>query len=161
MKTRLLAVVGAAWISGGVLAYAHHSFSATYDVATRETIKGEIVQLQFRSPHSFVQVMAPDSNGKMQRWAIEWTGGQQLVRQGVTPETLKVGDVVVVSGPRARNGDFRLLLRRIERPLDGWSWSGEFNSSAVDIIETPRAKKEEPPAAPNGSVQPARVSDVG
>ena len=131
MKARVIIILGAAWISSGMFAYAHHSFSATYvpdDPATRLTIKGEIVQLQFRNPHSFVHVMAPDENGKMQRWSAEWAEGGRLAREGVTRETLKVGDVVVVAGPRARKaGDHRLLLRKIERPLDGWVWSGEFD----------------------------------
>jgi hypothetical protein len=130
VKEGVRIVLGAAWIFGGGLAYAHHSFSAAYvpdTPATRVTIKGEIVQVQFRNPHSFVHVMAPDENGKMQRWAAEWATGSQLARQGVTAETLRIGDVVVVSGPPARNAnDHRLVLRSIERPLDGWAWRGEF-----------------------------------
>ncbi len=36
--------------------------------------------------------------GQEQRWAVEWGGAGQLAGQGVTRETLKPGDVVVISG---------------------------------------------------------------
>jgi hypothetical protein len=105
---------------------AHHSFTGTYDEKAKPvTIKGEIVQFLFRNPHSFIHVMAPDANGEMQRWAIEWGGGGQIQRMGITRETLKPGDVVIITGAPGRKAeDHRLLIRRIERPLDGWNWSG-------------------------------------
>jgi hypothetical protein len=113
----------------GVFTYAHHSFSATYDEnATPVMIEGELVQLQFRSPHSFVHVMAPDPTGTMQRWAVEWAQGSQLARSGVTRETLRPGDRVVVTGSPARDqNDHRLRLRKIQRPSDGWEWSQNFD----------------------------------
>ena len=126
MKARLLVVLGAAWIFSGLLAYAHHSFSATYlpdNPATRLTIKGEIVQLLFQSPHSFVHVMAPDENGEMQRWGVEWGGAGALTGQGVTRDSLKPGDVVVITGNPGRNAaDHRIRMRTLLRPSDGFGW---------------------------------------
>jgi hypothetical protein len=48
----------------------HHSFPATYHVDQTQTITGKVVAFLFRNPHSFVQVMAPDKAGQMQRWAV-------------------------------------------------------------------------------------------
>ena len=39
--------------------------------------------------------------GVMQRWAVEWGAGGQLNRQGVTRETLKPGDHVIIAATRA------------------------------------------------------------
>jgi hypothetical protein len=105
---------------------AHHSFTGTYDEKAKPvTIKGEIVQFLFRNPHSFIHVLAPDDKGQMQRWAIEWGGGGQIQRMGITRETLRPGDVVIITGAPGRKAeDHRLLIRRIERPLDGWNWEG-------------------------------------
>jgi hypothetical protein len=106
-------------------AYAHHSFAATYLEDKTDKIEGELVQFLFRNPHSFVQVMAPDEKGQMQRWAIEWGAGGRLGNQGVTRETLKPGDHVIITGNPGRNpDDRRLRMRTIERPSDGWKWSG-------------------------------------
>ena len=108
-------------------AWAHHSFTATYDESGRMQIEGEVAQFLFRNPHSMIHVTAPDAAGTMQRWAIEWAGVGTLSGEGVTRETLRIGDHVVVSGNPGRNpADHRLRLLSIERPLDGWKWQGTF-----------------------------------
>lgn len=123
--SRIAGFVAAVWLTTGVVG-AHHSFVGTYDDKAKPvTIKGEIVQFLFRNPHSFIHVMAPDEGGQMQRWAIEWGGGGQIQRMGITRETLRPGDVVVITGaPGRQAADHRLLVREIHRPLDGWKWSG-------------------------------------
>ena len=79
----------------------------------------------FRNPHSFVHVEAPDDSGKMETWAIEWGGGGQLAREGVNRDTLKPGDLVKITGNPGRNPeDHRIRMRSIERPSDGFKWSG-------------------------------------
>ena len=108
-------------------AFAHHSFAATYFEDKKMTIEGNLVQFLFRNPHSFVQVEAPDDSGKMVRWAIEWAGGGQLGQQGVTRETLKPGDHVIIVGNPGRNPeDHRLRMVNITRPSDGFKWGGTF-----------------------------------
>ena len=109
-------------------AFAHHSFAATYFEDKKMTVEGNLVQFLFRNPHSFVQVEAPDDSGNMVRWAIEWAGGGQLGQQGVTRETLKPGDHVIVVGNPGRNPeDHRLRMVNITRPSDGFKWGGTFN----------------------------------
>jgi hypothetical protein len=120
------ALVAAALVS--VPAYAHHSFAATYKESDKVTIEGDLVQFMFRNPHSFVTVIAKDAKGETQRWAVEWGAGGQLGRQGVTRDTLKPGDHVIITGDPSRTpGDHRLRMRNIVRPSDGWKWGGEFD----------------------------------
>jgi hypothetical protein len=129
MKRMLLGLViaGGAMISA-VPAFAHHSFAATYFEDKKQTVEGNLVQFLFRNPHSFVQVEAPDDSGKMVRWAVEWAGGGQLGQQGVTRETLKPGDHVIIVGNPGRNPeDHRLRMVTITRPSDGFKWGGTFN----------------------------------
>ena len=87
----------------GLTASAHHSFTATYDEAQTVKIEGELVQFMFRNPHAWVHVMAPDENGVMQRWGVEWGGAGALAGQGVTRDSLKPGDKVVITGNPGRN----------------------------------------------------------
>jgi hypothetical protein len=130
MKRTLFAlalVAGAMVVSSG-RAYAHHSFAATYFEDKTQKIEGNLVQFLYRNPHSFVHVEAPDEKGTMQRWAVEWGAGGQLGRQGVTRETLKPGDHVVIVGNPGRNPeDHRLRMVNITRPSDGWKWGGTFD----------------------------------
>jgi hypothetical protein len=125
MKRKLFVLLIAAGFAAGVRAHAHHSFAATYFEDKSVTVEGELVQFLFRNPHSFVHVVGPDEKGEKQRWAVEWGGGGQLNRQGVTRETLKPGDHVIITGNPGRNpADHRLRMQTILRPSDGWKWGG-------------------------------------
>jgi Family of unknown function (DUF6152) len=106
----------------GVSAYGHHSIVGTYDYNKHVTLDAKIVQVSLRNPHSFIQVEAPDPNGVVQRWSLEWGSAAQLVNQGVDRNSFKIGDKVVVTGNPARSGDTRARLENIRRPSDGLSW---------------------------------------
>ena len=126
MKTVTKAAIAAMLFAGSATAvYAHHSFPATYHVDRTQMIEGRVVAFLFRNPHSFVQVMAPDRNGEMQRWAIEWSAGAALAADKVNARTLRVGDNVTVVGNPGRNAsDHRMRMNKITRPSDGWKWEG-------------------------------------
>jgi hypothetical protein len=120
-----LALVAAGVLLWGDVASAHHSFAATYVVDKEIKIEGDLVQFMFRNPHSFVHVMAPDEKGEMQRFAVEWAAAGQLT--GITRDTLKYGDHVIITGNPGRTAeDHRLRMRSIFRPKDGFKWSGDF-----------------------------------
>lgn len=132
MKRQLFFLVLAAMLVAGVMAYAHHSFTSTYFDDKTVKIEGKIVQFQFRNPHSFVTVLAPDEKGEMQRWGVEWGGAGQLTGQGVTRYTLKAGDEVVITGRPGRTpSDHRLLMRTLLRKSDGFGW-GSRDGQVVD-----------------------------
>lgn len=126
MKGKLLvafAGLTATLLATAVTARAHHSFAATYDESKTVEIEGKLVQFLYRNPHTFVHVMAPDENGQEQRWAVEWGGAGQLSGQGVTRESLKPGDVIVITGNPGRNpGEHRIRMRTLRRPSDGFGW---------------------------------------
>lgn len=125
-KVLIALLMAAACIGGSIQLYAHHSFAATYHEDKTVKIEGKLVQFQFRNPHSFVHVEAPDEQGVLQRWAIEWGGAGQLGGQGVTRESLKPGDVVVITGNPGRNAaDHRIRMQTLRRPSDGFGWGGK------------------------------------
>jgi len=125
-RTTLLSVVAMACLLAAPLA-AHHSFAGTYleDAPVKE-IKGTLKSFKIQNPHSYVQIedeKLMDKEGNPVRWIVEWGGAAQLATQDVSATTLKFGDKVVVTGAPGRNPeDFRLLMRTIVRPADGWKW---------------------------------------
>ena len=128
---RLFLIVAGALVAASA-ASAHHSYSATYDVANEVRLEGKLVQFVYRNPHSFVHVQAPDQKGQPQRWAVEWSGTGQLAEAGVQRDTLKVGDQVVITGRPSRvPGEYRVLMVTLKRPADGFSWGGRAGQ-AVD-----------------------------
>ena len=127
---KLLAL--AAVLAGATTAYAHHSFGATYEVSKQTKVDGKIVQFIYRNPHSFVHVEAPDAEGAMQRWAVEWGGTAQLAGAGVKRDSLKVGDKVVIIGRPSRvPNEYRMLMVNLVRPSDGFQW-GRNPNEVVD-----------------------------
>ena len=105
------------------VAAAHHSFTATYFEDRTMDIEGKLLQFMFRNPHSFVHLEAPDEKGELRRWAVEWGGAGQLAGQGVTNQTLRVGDVVTITGNPGRDpSDYRLRMQYLKRKADGFEW---------------------------------------
>ena len=104
-------------------AYAHHSQAAQYDTSKTVKIEGTLVQFQFRNPHTFIQVEAPDETGEKVRWSIEWGGVGQLNGQGVTRTTLKYGDpVIITANPSRTPNDHKLHMLTLLRTSDGFGW---------------------------------------
>ncbi len=113
----VLLLVTSALVAGRSGTSAHHSFAATYLEEQSTTIEGELVQFLFRNPHSFVHVNVHQKDGSVIRYAVEWGGAGQLGGQGVTRETLKPGDHVVITGAPGRNpADHRLRMVSLFRP---------------------------------------------
>lgn len=113
-------------------AAAHHSFAAVYQADETVRIEGKVAQFLFRNPHSVLHVLVPDDSGATTRWAIEWQGATQLGARGVSAQTLRPGDPVVVTGNPGRVAEeHRLLLVMITRTTDGFGW-GNRPGEVVD-----------------------------
>jgi hypothetical protein len=123
MKRYLVVVLAAAAALVGARAYAHHSFAATYLEDQTVQVEGELASFLFRNPHSFVHLNVKEKDGSVVRYSIEWGGSAQLQGQGVTRETLKIGDFVKITGNPGRNPkDNRIRMLYLERPKDGYSY---------------------------------------
>ena len=105
------------------LASAHHSLGATYDMDETVELQGRIVQFLFRNPHSYLHVEAPDAEGVLQRWSLEWRDAGSLREQGMGRGVLNVGDEVTITmHPSRSNADYRGALVTLYRESDGLGW---------------------------------------
>jgi hydrogenase maturation factor len=124
----MLLVIGTACTGAGV--YAHHSFAVDYFEDQTVSIEGEVEEFQLKNPHSFLYVKVKDERGELQTYAAEWGGLTRLERRGVTADTLKPGDYVIVTGsPGRRAAERRIHLKGLHRPSDGWRWPQAQRSS--------------------------------
>jgi hypothetical protein len=116
------------FLLGGIVAVAapvaaHHSFSADYFEERMVSMDGEVLEFQHKNPHSVLVFAAKDERGQVQRFTGEWAGVSRLTRDGVTKDTIKPGNLLVLSGsPARRPGEYRLHVKGIQRPADGWTW---------------------------------------
>lgn len=82
---------------------AHHSFAAQYDAEKPFTMTGSVVSVEWTNPHIHILLDVRDASGAVTRWKLEGYPPNMLVRQGwKREETLKPGDLITVSGWRAR-----------------------------------------------------------
>ena len=115
--------VAAAMLLSSLPVQAHHSFGGTYNVDKQITIKGKMVQVTLRSPHSFFYVEVQDATGAVHRWAIEGAGVTQFAQQGINKDAFKIGDPVeIVANPSRSPNSTRARLIKITRTTDGKSW---------------------------------------
>ena len=120
---RLLFGLGLVGLTLGVRASAHHSFAKYYFEDQTTSIEGEVVEFQYRNPHTWLYVEVEDESGELQRFGAEWSNPTRLQRQGIQKDTLQPGDYVVVTGSPGRTPEDQILhLKRIERPADGFTW---------------------------------------
>ena len=108
-----------------VPAAGHHSFATYYFEDQSVTIEGEVVGFDYAAPHAWVHVMAPDAAGTVRRYSAEWSNPRRLARDGVERDTIRSGERVRITGSPGRIAtEYRIHLKRIERPADGWRWGG-------------------------------------
>lgn len=103
MHNRIFSLFAALLLMGGT-ASAHHAFSNEFDDTKPVTLEGVVTQINWENPHVYFYVDVKESDGTVVNWACETRGPSGLARRGWKRDSLKIGDKVVVTGFRARNG---------------------------------------------------------
>jgi hypothetical protein len=96
MKLKALGLAGVVAVALAGPALAHHSF-AMFDADKTVELKGTVKEFQWTNPHSWLQVMVMDQDGKSVEWSLEMGSPGGLAREGWRPKTVKPGDKVTVS----------------------------------------------------------------
>ena len=96
----LLLVLG---ISVGAPLRAHHSFAAHYDMQKAITIQGSLVEVRLSNPHSWFYLSVKEADGTTSRWSFEAGTPSGMIRNGYSPQVIKEGDEVTISGFPARD----------------------------------------------------------
>jgi hypothetical protein len=105
MRTLFIAAVCAVCCS--VSASAHHSHGQ-YEETFRD-ISGVVKEMHLLTPHSWIYIDVT-SGGTTELWALEGTNRAGLEKIGVTPEYVKVGDMIKARCHPLRDGNNGCLL---------------------------------------------------
>lgn len=85
-------------------AMAHHAFSAEFDINKPFKLRGMLTKWEMINPHSWFHFDVKDESGIMVPWMIEGGSPNQLIKQGVTKNTLAIGTEIIIEGYRAKDG---------------------------------------------------------
>jgi len=94
-------------------ALAHHSFAAEFDGDSPIELTGTVTKVEWANPHTFFYIDVQNDDGSYQNWALEMGSPNGLARRGWTRNTLSIGDVVTVTGSRARDGSLKGNARTV------------------------------------------------
>jgi hypothetical protein len=94
-------------------AAAHHALSATFDANKPVTIRGTITHVTWTNPHVWLYLDVTDADGKVTTWGINGVSPAALASHGVTRDTLKPGDQIMVEGLAAKNGQHQAVAKTI------------------------------------------------
>src|SRR2546423_1681349 len=111
MRATLL--IALATLALALPARAHHSFAAEYDANATVSLKGVVTKVEWTNPHAYVYVDVADEPGKVANWAFEGYPPNTLKRTGFPRDLLKSGDVINITGYRARFSANRAAGREI------------------------------------------------
>src|SRR5215510_8711111 len=102
--TRLCAL-SVALLVGMSPVHAHHSTAAEFDSSKPVSFTGTVQKVMWMNPHIYTHVEVRQQAGPPMVYHIEGGAPNALFRQGWRKDSLKVGDVVTVTGWRSKNPD--------------------------------------------------------
>ena len=137
-KAGAVVSIALAAVSASLPLSAHHSFSAEFDATKEVRATGAVTELEWQNPHAWIHLNVTElcerraarrgSDAPEEEWACRTPGAEEgaawafelgspngLMRQGWTRNSLKPGDVVTISGTRARDGSTNSNARNVTK----------------------------------------------
>ena len=105
MARRLSIAFGTGVVAAALAAplAAHHAVTAEFDQNKPITFTGTIKKVEWMNPHIYTQVEVKQPDGTTIVYRVEGGPPNSLYRQGWRKDSLKIGEVVTVTGIRAKS----------------------------------------------------------
>lgn len=132
------ALAGLALLSSQAPLWAHHAFAAEFDEKKPVNFKdATVTRVQLINPHSWIYVNVKQPDGTVENWAIEAGSPNILLRRGITKDTLKVGQKLIVDGYQSKDGSHRANGRDLTLPDGTKLFLGSSGDGAPYEVQRP------------------------
>jgi hypothetical protein len=116
MRTTIAVIVALGVLLAAAPLTAHHAFSSEFDINKPLKLQGTLTKWEMINPHSWFHIDVKNADGTIVPWLIEGGSPNQLIRLGVTKNTLKVGTEFAIEGYQARDGTNKAVGRNFTLP---------------------------------------------
>ena len=86
------------------LVLAHHAYTAEFDTTKPVKLTGVLTRVEWANPHIWIYLDVKDDKGSVTNWGFSASPPGMLQRRGITRASLKLGEVLTVTGHRAKDG---------------------------------------------------------
>jgi hypothetical protein len=95
---------GGLFVAAAGILLAHHAYTAEFDTTKPVKLTGVVSKLEWSNPHIWIYLDVKDNKGNVTTWGFSASPPGMLARRGITKNSLKQGDVLTISGHRAKDG---------------------------------------------------------
>jgi len=120
--------------------WAHHAFSAEFDINKPLTLKGTFTKWEMINPHSWFHIDVKNPDGTTTEWMIEGGSPNTLIRLGVTKYTLKPPLELTVEAYQAKEGTNKAVGRNFILPDGSRLFLSESSAVPGGAPATPEKK---------------------
>ena len=113
MQTRFVVSTALAVLIYAVPALAHHSFAAVFDRDNPVEVTGSVTEVEWMNPHVWFHIDVENENGEIENWGFEMGSPNGLIRRGWNHNSLQVGNMISVSGVRAKDNSLTGAVRTV------------------------------------------------
>src|ERR1700680_49933 len=96
-------IAGAILLVSALPILAHHSGAAEFDSTKKINLTGVVTKVEWTNPHAHFLIDVKDSGGAVVNWNLELASPNILIRNGWRRNSIKPGDIVTVTGSRAKD----------------------------------------------------------
>ena len=92
---------------------AHHSTAVNFNRNSEISVEGVIIEYRFQNPHVQILLDVTNDDGEVERWMVEMSAKNQLLRSGWKGDEFVVGTRITVFGSEGYRPRSMLLRRAI------------------------------------------------